>query len=199
MAAKKDPAKIKAMKKYISSGDELVKESLVNPKKGTVRYPIYEVSENGEDFVPVTGDNKRLSFITTAKGYNNFLDNEPEARQYEAVKGLEDGKTIYRPGITVFLVHPEGRFKSEFGVGDFVNLPREMISDVHWDEFAMPLTTKGEKEQYIRSIQRAEKTEPKFELVAVDNTPGFDAKAPKKKSASKVQKAALAKLMQKKK
>ena len=60
----------------------------------------------------------------------------------------------------MILLYEKGMTETPLGNGVFLQLPREAISDVHWDEFAEPLTSPDEFEAFRRSSQRASKKEP---------------------------------------
>ena len=153
-------SKIKAMKDYLSADKGgLERESLTTGTPGFYRYPIYYMTQDG-NFAPATSGNKRASITIPYEDYGTLIDAHDDARQHEAIKirGI-DGKAKFKPSISVLVINPKGDFDIP-GLnmkGTFVQIPREMITDVHWDEFATPLEGRDEIEGYTRSIQRASK------------------------------------------
>jgi hypothetical protein len=168
MAAKKDAssaAQFRAMEEKLKtkkpSGKKPADSLVTSNKKGT-QYPIYQIDKDGL-LQPVTDTNgrKRLSFILSGNKYSETVQKIDKARQNEALKIIdEQGKEKIVPSITLFLLYEKGITETPLGNGVFLQLPREAISDVHWDEFAEPLTSPDEFEAFRRSSQRASKKEP---------------------------------------
>jgi hypothetical protein len=137
-------------------------DSLVTSNKEGVRYPVYEMTTDGL-IEPVTSGTKRVSFI--AEDYGQLINASDRARQNEAIKIInKEGKEQFVPSISVFLLTNDGKIETPYGNGLFLQVPRDLITDVHWDEFAQPLTGRDEWEGYNRSKQRAAKKEPQIDF-----------------------------------
>lgn len=185
MAAKKKPTKdassaaqFRAMEEKLKTKNKKGKapeakkptNSLSREIPGSVMYPIYEIGSDGL-LGPVTDGKKRASLVSG--DYGQLTNATDLARQNEAIKIInEKGEQEYVPSISIFLVNDNGSIETPFGKGTFIQIPRESITDVHWDEFAQPLSGRDEWEGYRRSLQRAAKKEPLYDFSKKESSDG---------------------------
>jgi hypothetical protein len=175
MAAKKKPTKDAASAAQFRAMEEKLRskkgkapsgkkpaDSLTTSNKEGVTYPIYQISKDGY-LEPVSDGKQRVSFV--APDYGQMINASDRARQNEAIKIInEKGKEEFVPSISIFLLTDKGSIETPFGNGTFLQIPREVITDEHWNEYAQPLSGRDEWEGYNRSKQRAAKKEPMFDL-----------------------------------
>ncbi len=188
MAAKKKPTKdaasaaqFRAMEEKLRSkkgkapsgekpADSSTRDSLTRTVPGSVMYPIYEIGSDGM-IGPVTDGKKRVSLVSG--DYGELTNTTDLARQNEAIKIInEKGEQEYVPSISIFLLNDRGSIETPFGKGTFIQVPREAITDVHWDEYAQPLSGRDEWEGYRRSLQRAAKKEPLYDFSKKESSGG---------------------------
>ena len=170
MAIKKDAssaAQFRAMEEKLKTKKPSGKkpaDSLVTSNKKGIQYPIYQVDKDGL-LQPVTDGKKRLSFILSPDTYSETVQQVDRARQNEAIKIIDEkGKEQIVPSVTLFLLNEKGTTETPLGRGLFIQVPRDTMRDVHWDEYAEPITGRDEFEAFRRSSQRASKKKPQLDF-----------------------------------